>query len=421
MADQHAANVLGTSNDVVHTPNLDALARQGIRMELALTLNAAGYESVLAGSMNFHNDTLYGFRNLNSGDPTFQAKKNDILNTMHTSVVAMRNGKGHSDDIVARRDPLAPLPPADSLRKMNGFLFRQNDMHWKWSHKVTLAAVEFLEQRSPTDKPFFLLVSYQYPHRHFGSHPEGISSNNLGNILSDTITGMAAQDPVINNYQSLRSSFHYPDPLPADFLRKVRTEYYACITWLDSEVGMIMTAHQGSRVANNTLAIYTSDHGENLGDHGLLLKHTMFEGAVRVPLIISWPERWSGGQRLWHVCSLLDVAQTVVDAAKALRPRSSNGQSMLALLDGPGAATWKNVVRLDLGLAGEDTDEVTIRPLPQYKEGAQLVAEGCLWIDGKCTKLQASGLALPKSEPFLAEVKQAFVDPSGGFVGCGCR
>ncbi|MFW5828987.1 MAG: sulfatase, partial [Planctomycetota bacterium] len=98
-------------------------------------------------------------------------------------------------------------------------------------------------------------------------------------------------------------------------------------------------ARQG--LAEDTVVIYTSDHGENKGDHGLWWKNCMYEHGARVPLIVSWPARWAGGQRRSGVCSLLDLVQTIAAIAEAELPEHCDGDSLVPLLDDPSSA-WKD-------------------------------------------------------------------------------
>ncbi|HQL08869.1 MAG TPA: sulfatase-like hydrolase/transferase, partial [Lentisphaeria bacterium] len=92
----------------------------------------------------------------------------------------------------------------------------------------------------------------------------------------------------------------------------------------------------------NTIVIYTSDHGENKGDHGMWWKNNMYEHSARVPLIVRWPARWAGGQVRRGACSLLDVVQTIVELAGGRAPEDWNGDSMVRWLD-DAQTPWKDV------------------------------------------------------------------------------
>ena len=88
--------------------------------------------------------------------------------------------------------------------------------------------------------------------------------------------------------------------------------------------------------------IYTTDHGENLGEHGLWWKNSMYEHAARVPLIVSWPARWKGGQRRVGASSTVDLVQTIADLGGASVPGDWNGSSMCRWMD-DSAAAWKDL------------------------------------------------------------------------------
>src|SRR5689334_21074114 len=88
--------------------------------------------------------------------------------------------------------------------------------------------------------------------------------------------------------------------------------------------------------------MYTSDHGESMGKHGMIWKGSMYEHSARVPLIVSFPQRWKGGQKRKGACSLLDVVQTVTDVAQAKVPSEWNGTPLTGWLDDP-KVIWKDV------------------------------------------------------------------------------
>ena len=108
------------------------------------------------------------------------------------------------------------------------------------------------------------------------------------------------------------------------------------------EIGKVLKALRNSEAADNTVVIYTTDHGENMGEHGLWWKNCMYEHASRVPLIVSWPSRWKGGQRRKEACSLVDVVQTIAELGGAEVPDDLDGDSMVSWLDNARSA-WKDV------------------------------------------------------------------------------
>ena len=93
---------------------------------------------------------------------------------------------------------------------------------------------------------------------------------------------------------------------------------------------------------DNTVVIYTADHGENMGEHGMWWKNCMFENAARVPLIVSWPKRFVSSERRQGACSLVDVVQTIADLGGARAPDDWNGASLCGWMD-DAHAPWKDM------------------------------------------------------------------------------
>jgi choline-sulfatase len=143
------------------------------------------------------------------------------------------------------------------------------------------------------------------------------------------------------NYKHLRIAFNVEET-PAEIVRRGRELYYGLTQWVDEEIGKVLRALARSGVADTTVVIYTTDHGENMGEHGLWWKNCMYEHASRVPLIVSWPARWQGGQRRRGACSLVDLAQTIAELGGANTPDDWNGASMVQWLDDRQTA-WKDI------------------------------------------------------------------------------
>ena len=126
-----------------------------------------------------------------------------------------------------------------------------------------------------------------------------------------------------------------PDEIDA---KTVRAAYYAMIELIDAELGRILAHLQASGARRNTIVIFMSDHGEMLGDHGLLEKGCRFyEGLVRVPLLVSWPGHIAEGRRCDALVELIDVAPTLLEFAGLSVPSLMQGRSLGPLLAGDGA------------------------------------------------------------------------------------
>lgn len=124
----------------------------------------------------------------------------------------------------------------------------------------------------------------------------------------------------------------------ADFIRA----YYACVSFLDEQVGRMLDAVEAAGQLSNTLVVFTADHGFHLGEHGLFFKRFLYEESINVPLIIADPSRPAGhGQIHDEPVELLDIFPTVAEALEAENSLPLEGQSLVPLLTNPSAQTGR--------------------------------------------------------------------------------
>jgi len=137
-----------------------------------------------------------------------------------------------------------------------------------------------------------------------------------------------------NSNNSDNSSFDYDNM--SDYEHKlVRAAYWAMVDLIDEQVGRLINTLEKTGQLENTIIIFTSDHGEMLGDHGIYLKGPYFyEPAVHVPLIIAWPGVIEGGRRSKALVELMDIAQTLLDAVGIEHYPGMQGKSLWPLLKG---------------------------------------------------------------------------------------
>jgi choline-sulfatase len=233
----------------------------------------------------------------------------------------------------------------DNLKERGGLSDRFDQFHpgegpgMKHDRRVVAGAVEFLGHRRPGDKPFFLVCGLITPHFPL-IVPESYWEPYKGKVPMPLLPpGHLESQPL--NYQHLRAGFQIQH-VPPETVRKGRELYYGLTQWMDEQVGTILKALDSSGLAENTVVIYTTDHGENLGEHGLWWKNSMYEHAARIPLIISWPARWKGGQRRTGACSMVDLVQTIAELGGASVPGDWNGTSLCRWMDEP-ATVWKDL------------------------------------------------------------------------------
>ncbi len=125
--------------------------------------------------------------------------------------------------------------------------------------------------------------------------------------------------------------------------RTIKAYYYATITQIDVQVGRMLNALEQTGLRDNTMVLYTTDHGELLGDHGHWGKRSFYDGAARIPFILSWPGRVPAGQTRDQLVGHRDIAPTFL-AAAGLDDRAADlpGANLLALAEDP-SADWREI------------------------------------------------------------------------------
>jgi arylsulfatase A-like enzyme len=191
-------------------------------------------------------------------------------------------------------------------------------------------SIEFLQRRS--EEPFFLFASIKDPHPRILIPPEL-----LERYPEDQIPiSRSFPDPLHGKpkYQE-RAKFRIPDTVTEEQLRRMIAYYYALITHIDDQTGRLLRTLRDQGAIDNTIVAFISDHGEMLGDHGFTEKCFMYEPSVRVPCLISWPEKLPRETRMSTPFAGVDLMPTLLDLVGASPPEPIDGRSIAdALLDG---------------------------------------------------------------------------------------
>ncbi len=125
--------------------------------------------------------------------------------------------------------------------------------------------------------------------------------------------------------------------MPDDLARQVKHAYYACISYIDAQVGKLLVELKSIGATNNTIIVIWSDHGYQLGEHGMWCKHTNFETSTKVPLIIADPRSKAGGEASDARVELVDLFPTLADLCGLPKPDHLEGESLATLVSDPDA------------------------------------------------------------------------------------
>lgn len=168
--------------------------------------------------------------------------------------------------------------------------------------------------RGTDQRPFFLMVSFTQPHDPY------VARREFWDLYADTDISEPEVGPFpLEAYdRHSRELYHHYGldrcVITPEMTRVARRGYFGMISDIDAKIGALLTALEATGLADNTVVIYTSDHGDMLGERGLWFKKTLFEWAVRVPLILALPGRLHG-DRVKRCVSHLDLLPTLVELA----------------------------------------------------------------------------------------------------------
>ena len=349
-------------NPRVNTPNLDRLASQGIRFERAYTtcplctparggifsglhpqVNGAYCNNVAPHSQVVLAGTIFrenGYRAAYTGKWHLDGSAyfGDGMPGGGFEPDLWYDGKKYAEDIGpemfnAYRTCMTP----NELRKSG---FSEEAI---WGHRVADRAVEFLE--SVGECPFFLVVSFDEPHAPFVAPPEYWEQFD-GTEIPQRPNFMATAEgkPELLRIQRYENLMQLGGEIPdwqTFFHSYDMLKWYGCNSYIDREIGRVVDAVEKVH-ANDTIIIYTSDHGDQSGSHGLKSKGPMmYEESCNVPFLMKLPETDDSKKLPVHpgwVCDALishiDILPTLLDYAGIEQPEILNGKSICPLLEG---------------------------------------------------------------------------------------
>ena len=212
-------------------------------------------------------------------------------------------------------------------------------------------AEEWIEDHDSTD-PFYLQVNFGGPHDPWDSPAEYRRMYNADDLplsLTAEPTG-----PVSPHVHSLLSNAPAKlDQMSESQNKVMKSYYYSKVTLIDDCVGRVIAALEEKGVLDDTWIVFSSDHGEMLGDHGLIAKKVFYDGAVNVPCIFRSPTG-SGGWQSKALVGHLDIVSTLMSISGAEPLEKTDGQSLLPLLEhgvsAPEAHHHRDVVLSEIGI-----------------------------------------------------------------------
>lgn len=205
----------------------------------------------------------------------------------------------------------------------------------------TERALELLDELGSGGQPFFLAVGYKKPHLPFVAPKKYWDLHDPEKLPLAGFQEMPDGAPAFHFQDSweLRSGYApIPDGrLPGEMQRRMVHGYYACVSYIDAQVGRLIKRLDESGLGDNTLVILWGDHGWHLGDHGMWCKHTNYEQATRSPLVIVDPRIVRPVGKVRKATGFLDFSPTLVELAGLPVPEAFEGRSLVPFMKDPDA------------------------------------------------------------------------------------
>lgn len=223
--------------------------------------------------------------------------------------------------------------------------------HLHSTNWTTNRALRFLKNRDPT-RPFFLTVSYFKPHQPFDPPPvyyemyddQSLPDPYMGDWTDSVYGDKLAGYPHARGYYDRPGTNDWCLDVSPTLVDRARACYYGLVTHLDHQIGRVLRLVEQLGEWDDTFVVFTSDHGEMLGDHYLWRKSYAYEGSARVPLLLKWDRSTATDVEpiIDRPVGLEDIMPTLLDVADVDVPSLVEGRTLLDLLDTPERDDWRD-------------------------------------------------------------------------------
>lgn len=324
---QHLDTIRAGGCRHVHTPGLDRLVERGVRFTQSYSANpvcSPARSAIFTGRPSSEAAVPVNGRPIRSGLPNLGQWFRE-----HTSYETYYAGKWH-----------LPRTYTDDIPGFNVIHTGIGGFGYLCDSLMSRACEGFLRNRSRS-KPFLLVASFLQPHDI--CEWLRLNTHDPGRLRYPELAGELP--PLPENFQFDRSE---PEPLrrrrlgdepfktgwSAQQWRYYRWSYYRNIEHVDAEIGRILHTLDDCGYTDETLIVFTADHGEGLAHHQMVRKSTLYDEAVRVPMVVSWPGHIAAHRTdTTHLVSGLDVMPTLCDYAGIEPPKGTRGTSLRDALE----------------------------------------------------------------------------------------
>lgn len=368
MSDEHRADVTGyEGNKVIRTPNLDRLAKDAIVFRNAYTpapICIPARQAMMAGQLP-HRCACERFGDdLAPGYMTFARRFSEYAYVTVCCGKLHHMGQDQMQGWTRRVGADEMISPENiANRQIDEFASCIKPQEFNWGNDVKVVqragvgkgpyyskdvytvqgALHFIEEyfispvfdRAQNHRPVLLKVSLVEPHYPYNTDEEKF--NYYINRVKAYVDQPVSDHPMLSRRQ-VRPGID----VSMRELAKATSCYYGMVESMDHHMGVVLQAlEQAGQNLNDWIIVYTSDHGEMLGEHGVWEKKSFYEGSVRVPLFIRWPKRFPQFRLVQENVNLCDLFATLCELADIPAPSNLDSRSLVSLMHGE-AKDWVN-------------------------------------------------------------------------------
>lgn len=384
MSDEHNPKMLGCAgNEIVETPNLDALAARGVRFSSAYCTSPVCIPARASFAVGKYIHQIGYSDNADPYDgavPSWHHKLRDrghhvtSIGKLHFKLIG--EDHGFSEEIIpmhvidGKGDLMglvrSDLPVRKGAYKMADLAGPGESQYTFYDREIAARAQVWLREAAKKyrDKPWLLFVSFVAPHFPLTAPPQHFYKYYDQDLPLPKLYRKEERPthPYLVDY---RGSFNYDDYFDEHKLKNALAGYYGLCSFLDENIGLVLKALDDAGLTDETRVMYTSDHGDNLGSRGMWGKSTMFEEAAGVPLIIAGPDI-PAGKTVTTPVSHVDAYPFILDAVGESDPALTDGFPGTSLLTIAGGETPDRNVLVEYHGMGSATGAFMIRH-EQYK------------------------------------------------------
>lgn len=339
---------------LAHTPGMERLAERGVTFDNAycqVALSGPTRSSLLTGLNPDHTGVWWLMGSFRKNNPDIVSMPEALKNAGYETVGVGKvyhplTDKEVKNDPKSWSKPYVKTPGATYALANGRVATECADVpdNGYMDGVITEEAIKTMKELKDGGKPFFLGVGYKKPHLPFCAPKKYWDMYNREDMPVAEFQEMSS-DPVEYAYHNSLEVKGYADVPPfesyvdykhldEDTQRRLLHAYYACISYVDAQVGKLLDALDENGLSDNTIIVLFGDHGYHLGDHGLWNKLTDFEQSTHVPMIIAAPGMKKGVHSK-SVVQFLDIFPTICELTSTEHPQQLDGESLVEVLRNP--------------------------------------------------------------------------------------